>query len=92
MLGLPRCRPALLIDSVGTGSRGRDGDCLSVLREELVHVTAGGYVICLTNRTRERSRASETIRPTLETVHFTTPFRSAWPLAILHFENLDDAV
>ena len=40
----------------------------------------------------ERFRASGTIRHTLKTVHFTTPFSSAWPLDILHFGKLDDAV
>ena len=48
--------------------------------------------ICLTNMTCERSRASGTIRPTLETVPFTTPFSSAWPSDILHFGKLGDAV
>ena len=42
--------------------------------------------------TCERYRASGTIRPTLKRVHFTTPFGSAWPLDILHFEKLDGAV
>ena len=48
--------------------------------------------VCQTNITCERSRASGTTRPTLKTVHFTTPFSSAWPLNILHFGKLDDAV
>ena len=42
--------------------------------------------------TCECSRASGTIRLTLKTVQFRTPFSSAWPLDILHVGKLDDAV
>ena len=57
-------------------------ECYGVYR--YVEMTGGAAVaiyirnICLTNVTCARSRASGAIRPTLKTLHCTTPFSSAW--------------